>query len=83
MQLRELTGRRPDPAEAREVRTVDELITFVEAEIAKGPDEGDPGSIPDPRELFGADAATKPADAESSTAAESSTDAPESPEGDD
>ena len=32
-QLRELTGRRPDPADARKVRTVDELIDFVFAEI--------------------------------------------------
>lgn len=34
-QLRELTGRRPDPADARNVRTVDELIDFVFAEIDK------------------------------------------------
>ena len=34
-QLREMTGRRPDPAEARNVRTVDQLIDFVFAEIAK------------------------------------------------
>lgn len=34
-QLREMTGRRPDPADARKVRTVDELIDFVLAEIAK------------------------------------------------
>ncbi|MFN7702584.1 MAG: acyl carrier protein [Deltaproteobacteria bacterium] len=34
-QLREVTGRRPDPAEARNVRTVAELIDFVFAEIAK------------------------------------------------
>lgn len=34
-QLRELTGRRPDPADARKVRTVDELIDFVLAEIQK------------------------------------------------
>ena len=33
-QLREVTGRRPDPAEARNVRTVSELIEFVFAEIA-------------------------------------------------
>lgn len=52
VQLRELTGRRPDPAEARTVRTVEELVAFVEAEIAKGPEEGDPGAPPDPRELF-------------------------------
>jgi acyl carrier protein len=34
-QLRELTGRRPDPADARKVRTVDELIDFVFTEIDK------------------------------------------------
>lgn len=34
-QLREITGRRPDPAEARNVRTVAELVEFVFAEIAK------------------------------------------------
>ena len=34
VQLREVTGRRPDPAVAREIRTVDELITFVENELA-------------------------------------------------
>lgn len=33
VQLREITGRRPDPAVAREVRTVDELIAFVESEL--------------------------------------------------
>ena len=39
VQLREITGRRPDPARAREVRTVDDLITFVVEELeakAKG-----------------------------------------------
>ncbi len=34
-QLRAITGRRPDPAEARNVRTVSELIDFVFAEITK------------------------------------------------
>ncbi len=34
-QLRELTGRRPDPADARQVRTVSELIDFVFVEIDK------------------------------------------------
>jgi acyl carrier protein len=34
-QLREMTGRRPDPADARNVRTVDELIDFVLAEIER------------------------------------------------
>jgi len=28
-----VTGRRPDPAEARKVRTVEDLILFVETEI--------------------------------------------------
>lgn len=34
VQLREVTGRRPDPQVARAIRTVDELITFVESELA-------------------------------------------------
>jgi acyl carrier protein len=34
-QLREITGRRPDPADARQVRTVDELIDFCLAEIER------------------------------------------------
>ncbi|MGF1465291.1 MAG: acyl carrier protein [Sandaracinaceae bacterium] len=34
VQLREVTGRRPDPAKAREVRTVEDLIAFVEEELA-------------------------------------------------
>jgi len=34
VQLREVTGRRPDPQVARQIRTVDELITFVENELA-------------------------------------------------
>ncbi|MCA9606975.1 MAG: acyl carrier protein [Myxococcales bacterium] len=56
VQLREVTGRRPDPEEARKIRTVQELIEFVEAEIAKGPEaEGEGGAPPDPRELFGKD----------------------------
>ncbi|MCB9596100.1 MAG: acyl carrier protein [Sandaracinaceae bacterium] len=56
VQLREVTGRRPDPEEARKVRTVQELIEFVEAEIAKGPEaEGEAGAPPDPRALFGKD----------------------------
>ena len=55
-QLREMTGRRPDPADARKVRTVDELIDFVFAEIDKtnaGVPEG-PTAAP-------ADAAAEPA----------------------
>lgn len=53
VQLREITGRRPDPAEAREVRTVQELVEFVEKEIEKGPEEDDGSPPPDPREMFG------------------------------
>lgn len=52
-QLREMTGRRPDPADARNVRTVDELIDFVLAEIDKtnnGVPEG-PSRPPTPEEL--------------------------------
>lgn len=41
VQLREITGRRPDPAVAREVRTVDELIAFVESELAAA-ERGEP-----------------------------------------
>lgn len=33
VQLREVTGRRPDPTAAREVRTVGDLIGFVENEL--------------------------------------------------
>lgn len=54
VQLREVTGRRPDPAEARKIRTVDELVDFVLAEIEKGPEAPDAeGGPPDPRELLG------------------------------
>jgi acyl carrier protein len=52
-QLREVTGRRPDPADARKVRTVDELIDFVLAEVDKtnqGVPEG-PLRPPTPDEL--------------------------------
>lgn len=52
-QLREVTGRRPDPAEARKVRTVQELVEFVEAELAKGPEADDEDGPPDPREILG------------------------------
>lgn len=41
VQLRSVTGRRPDPTQAREVRTVAELIDFVEEEIAAA-ERGDP-----------------------------------------
>jgi acyl carrier protein len=54
VQLREVTGRRPDPADARKIRTVEELVAFVEAEIAKGPEAEDAqGGPPDPREILG------------------------------
>lgn len=59
-QLRELTGRRPDPAEARKVRTVDELIDFVLSEIGKTND-GVPEATtrpPTPEELRAAQDAT-------------------------
>ncbi len=56
VQLREVTGRRPDPAEARKIRTVQELVEFVEAEIAKGPEaEDSAGAPPDPNEILGKD----------------------------
>ncbi len=41
VQLRDLTGRRPDPERAKQVRTVDELISFVEEELAAA-ERGDP-----------------------------------------
>jgi len=41
VQLRDITGRRPDPERAKEVRTVDELVTFVEEELAAA-ERGDP-----------------------------------------
>lgn len=50
VQLRDMTGRRPDPETAKQIRTVDELITFVENEIAAAargdaePDVPMPGS---------------------------------------
>ncbi len=48
-QLRELTGRRPDPADARKVRTVDELIDFVFAEIDKtNAGVPEPSAVPPP-----------------------------------
>jgi acyl carrier protein len=33
VQLRDVTGRRPDPTEARKVRTVEDLVLFVEREL--------------------------------------------------
>ena len=41
VQLRDMTGRRPDPEKAKAIRTVDELVQFVEDEIAAA-DRGDP-----------------------------------------
>ena len=35
VQLREMTGRRPDPEDARKIRTVEELVQFVLDEIEK------------------------------------------------
>ena len=46
MQLRELTGRRPNQADARKVRTVDELIDFVLAEREKAAIEKAGGTVP-------------------------------------
>lgn len=60
-QLRELTGRRPDPADARKVRTVDELIDFVLGEIDKtnqGVPEG-PAQPPSPDQLRAAEGEKK------------------------
>ncbi len=34
VQLRDVTGRRPDPEKAKVIRTVDELVSFVEEELA-------------------------------------------------
>jgi acyl carrier protein len=54
VQLREITGRRPDPAEARKVRTVDDLILFVERELEaaeKGLPEPEVQRPTDPRAL--------------------------------
>jgi acyl carrier protein len=33
VQLRDLTGRRPDPEKAKQIRTVEELVGFVESEL--------------------------------------------------
>jgi len=38
VELSKITGRRVDAEVARELRTVTDLIAFVEAELAKGPD---------------------------------------------
>ena len=41
VQLRDMTGRRPDPEKAKQIRTVAELVAFVEEEIAAA-ERGDP-----------------------------------------
>ena len=41
VQLRDVTGRRPDPERAKKIRTVEELVTFVEEERAAA-ERGDP-----------------------------------------
>jgi len=49
VQIRDVTGRRPDPTAAREVRTMSELVDFVENEIALKaagvPEPGDPEAL--------------------------------------
>ena len=49
VQIRDLTGRRPDPAVAREVRTMADLIAFVQNELALkaagAPEPGDPEGL--------------------------------------
>ncbi len=49
VQIRDITNRRPDPAKAKEVRTFDELIGFVEEELALAaagaPEPGDPEGL--------------------------------------
>jgi len=41
VQIRELTGRRPDPAVAKTLMTVQALVDFVESELEKGPVDDD------------------------------------------
>ena len=41
VQLRDITGRRPDPEKAKQIRTVDELVGFVESELDAA-ERGDP-----------------------------------------
>ncbi len=41
VQLREMTGRRPDPEKAKQIRTVEELVNFVVEEIAAA-ERGEP-----------------------------------------
>ena len=49
VQLREVTQRRPIPDEARVIRTVGELVAYVEKELAIGPGSVETGPAPDPR----------------------------------
>ncbi len=35
VQIQEITGRRPDPEVAKEIRTVAELVAFAKAELAR------------------------------------------------
>lgn len=41
VQLRDLTGRRPDPEKAKQIRTVEELVSFVESEL-EAAERGEP-----------------------------------------
>lgn len=62
VQLREVTGRRPDPTVAREVRTVEDLIAFVESELdaaEKGLPEPEAPRPTDPRALAQAQSPAK------------------------
>jgi acyl carrier protein len=65
VQLRDVTGRRPDPTEARKVRTVEDLVLFVEREL-----EAAEQGLPEPE-------AQRPTDQHSIMPAESGEDAPE------
>jgi len=40
VELHEITGRRIDPQVARKIRTVDDIVTMVEAELAGAPSAG-------------------------------------------
>ncbi|MEM9070895.1 MAG: acyl carrier protein [Myxococcota bacterium] len=41
VQLRDITGRRPDPEKAKQIRTVDELVSFVVTDL-EAAERGDP-----------------------------------------
>jgi acyl carrier protein len=51
VQIRDVTGRRPDPAVAREVRTLSDLVAFTENELALAaagaPEPPDPDGLGD------------------------------------